>query len=81
MSASNIMPEKYQNMKVWHCHSLWLSLKQIAELFGRDKSVIYRHLRNVFKEDELDRSSVVAKNATTAADGGLPSKFSIVQCY
>jgi len=49
--------------------TLWLSLNQIAELFGRDKSVISRHLRNVFKEGELERNSVVAKNATTAADG------------
>lgn len=49
--------------------TLWLALNQIAELFGRDKSVISRHLRNVFKDGELERSSVVAKNATTAADG------------
>jgi hypothetical protein len=37
-------------------------------LFERDKSVISRHLLNIFKEGELIRSSVVAKNATTAAD-------------
>ena len=49
--------------------SLWLSLMQIAELFERDKSVISRHLRNIFKEGELDRESVVARNATTAGDG------------
>lgn len=49
--------------------SVWLSLNQMAELFGRDKSVISRHLSNVFKEQELDKDSVVAKNATTAADG------------
>lgn len=49
--------------------TLWLALNQIAELFGRDKSVISRHLRNVFKDGELERPAVVAKNATTAADG------------
>jgi len=49
--------------------SVWLSLNQLADLFERDKSVISRHLRNVFKEGELERSVVVAKNATTAADG------------
>lgn len=49
--------------------TLWLSLAQIARLFGRDKSVISRHLRNIFESGELKRSSVVAKNATTAADG------------
>ena len=47
----------------------WLSLDQMTGLFDRDKSVISRHISNVFKEGELDRSSVVAKNATTAADG------------
>lgn len=49
--------------------TLWLSLQQLADLFGRDKSVISRHLRNIFKSGELERESVVAKNATTAADG------------
>ena len=32
--------------------SLWLSLNQIAELFDRDKSVISRHIKNIFKEEE-----------------------------
>lgn len=49
--------------------SLWLNLQQIAILFERDKSVISRHLRNIFATDELVREAVVAKNATTAADG------------
>ncbi len=49
--------------------TVWLSLTQMAELFERDKSVISRHLRNVFVSGELDREAVVAKNATTAADG------------
>lgn len=49
--------------------TVWLSLQQMADLFGRDKSVISRHLRNVFNDGELERSAVVAKNATTAADG------------
>jgi len=49
--------------------TVWLNLQQLADLFGRDKSVISRHLGNVFKTNELQRTSVVAKNATTAADG------------
>lgn len=49
--------------------TLWLSLQQLAELFGRDKSVVSRHLKNIFDSHELERSSVVAKNATTALDG------------
>ncbi len=52
-------------------NSVWLNLDQMASLFGRDKSVISRHVRNVFKEGELQRESVVAKNATTAADGKI----------
>ena len=47
--------------------TVWLSLDQIAKLFGRDKSVISRHIKNVLDE-ELDKS-VVANFATTANDG------------
>jgi DNA ligase (NAD+) len=48
--------------------TLWLSLKQISELFERDKSVISRHLSKIFDEEELDKNSVVAFFATTASD-------------
>ncbi len=47
--------------------NVWLSLEQMAKLFGRDKSVISRHIKNAISE-ELD-NSVVAKFATTAQDG------------
>lgn len=49
--------------------TVWLSIDQMAELFQRDKSTISRHIKNLFSEEELDRDSVVAKFATTAADG------------
>jgi len=49
--------------------TIWLSLSQMAELFDVDKSGISRHLKNIFETGELDRNSVVAKFATTAADG------------
>ncbi len=49
--------------------TVWLSLDQMAMLFGRDKSTISRHIRNVFEEGELAQSAVVANFATTAADG------------
>ncbi len=49
--------------------SLWLSLNQMASLFGVDKSGVSRHLKNIFETGELVRDSVVAKTATTAADG------------
>jgi prophage maintenance system killer protein len=49
--------------------TVWLNLNQLTELFQRDKSVISRHIKSIFKEKELDKISVVAKNATTASDG------------
>lgn len=48
--------------------TVWLSLNQLSQLFGRDKSVISRHLKNTFSSEELDKNSVVAIFATTAAD-------------
>jgi len=48
--------------------TLWLSINQMAELFGVDKSGISRHLKNIFESGELSKDSVVAKFATTAAD-------------
>jgi prophage maintenance system killer protein len=51
--------------------TVWATLDQMAGIFGRDKSVISRHLKNIFNEGELTRISVVAKNATTAADGKI----------
>ncbi len=49
--------------------TVWLSLNQMAELFGRDKSVISRHLNNIFKSKELKRSSTVAFFATVQTEG------------
>ena len=49
--------------------TVWLSLKQMADLFHRDKSVVSRHIRNIFEEGELRPEAVVAEYATTAADG------------
>lgn len=49
--------------------TVWLSIDQMAELFQRDRSVIGKHIRNIFKEGELDKNSVWAKFAYTAADG------------
>ena len=49
--------------------TVWLSLDQMATLFNRDKSTVSRHIKNIFEEGELEAKSVVAKNATTAADG------------
>lgn len=50
--------------------TVWLNLQQLAELFARDKSVISRHLRNIYSEQELMRDATVAKNATVQLEGG-----------
>ncbi len=49
--------------------TIWVSQKQLCELFGRDKSVISRHIRNIFNSGELDKNSTVAKNATVQIEG------------
>ena len=49
--------------------TVWLSIDQMAELFQRDRSVIGKHIRNIFKEGELVKDSVWAKFAYTASDG------------
>lgn len=49
--------------------TVWLNLNQMCELFQRDKSVISRHIKNIFAEGELEQDSVVAFFATTAEDG------------
>ena len=49
--------------------TVWLSLDQMAELCQRDNSTVSRHIKNIFEEGELERSSVVANFATTASDG------------
>jgi len=49
--------------------TVWLSIEQMAELFQRDRSVIGKHIRNIFKEGELKKESVWAKFAHTADDG------------
>ena len=49
--------------------TVWLSIDQMAELFQRDKSVIGKHVRNIFKEGELIKEAVWAKFAYTASDG------------
>lgn len=50
--------------------TVWLSLNQIVDLFNRDKSVISRHINNIFNERELLREATVAKYATVQNEGG-----------
>ena len=49
--------------------TIWLSLDQMATLFGRDKSTVSRHVKNVFEEGELSPEATVANFATVQAEG------------
>ncbi len=53
----------------FHKENIWLTQKRMAELFDVDRSVITKHLQNIFDSKELDESSVSAKIAHTAGDG------------
>lgn len=50
--------------------TVWLNLNQMAMLFDRDKSVISRHIRNIYSEGELKKEATVAKNATVQMESG-----------
>ena len=52
-----------------HNETIWLPQKRIAELFGIDRTVISKHLKNIFESEELQEVSVCAKIAHTAKDG------------
>ena len=52
--------------------TIWLTLNQISELFGKNKSTISRHLNNIYKEEELIREATVAKNATVQIEANRP---------
>lgn len=54
--------------------TVWLSLEQMTKLFGRDRTVITRHVNNIFKDEELDKSEVCAKFAHTTQHGALSDK-------
>ena len=64
-------PDEIVNLEVRvENESVWLTLNQIALLFDRDKSVISRHIANIYKEKELSKISTVAKNATVQMENG-----------
>ncbi len=50
--------------------TVWLSLNQLATLFGRDKSSISRHIKNIYDSGELDKAATVANFATVQKEGG-----------
>lgn len=59
--------------------SVWLSQNQMAKLFGRDRSVITRHIKNIFKEGELEESLVCAKFAHTEKYGKYDGFYQTVE--
>lgn len=54
--------------------TVWLSLEQMSILFGRDKSVISRHIKHIFEEGELEKDVVIANFATTTKHGAIKGK-------
>ncbi len=54
--------------------TIWLTQKSIGELFGKSKSTISEHLKNIFKEGELDEELVVRKFRTTTQHGAISGK-------
>ena len=64
-------PDNHTEVQVnFQNETLWLTLNQIAEFFGRDKSVISRHYRSIFSSGELVQEQTVAKNATVKIESG-----------
>ena len=57
--------------------TVWLSLGQMSELFGRDRTVITRHINNIFKEKELNKEEVCAKFAHTTHHGAIKEKSQV----
>jgi len=55
--------------------TVWLSLEQMSKLFDRDRTVILRHVNNIFKEKELEKEMVCAKFAHTTIHGAISSKI------
>ena len=54
--------------------TVWLSLEQMAELFNRDRTVIVRHINNIFKDNELDKNEVCAKFEHTTKHGAISDR-------
>ena len=57
--------------------TVWLTQAQMAELFQKDRTVITRHINNVFKEGELNREEVCAKIAHTTRHGAMEGKTQV----
>ncbi len=68
---------KNQNVKLevnMRDETVWLSLDQMSKLFGRDRTVITRHINNIFNDKELEKNEVCAKFTHTTKHGALSNK-------
>ena len=54
--------------------TIWASIQDIAKIFDIDRTVISRHIKNIFKDKELDEKVVCAKFAHTTKHGALSNK-------
>ena len=55
--------------------TVWLTQQQMAELFGKDRTVIGRHIRNIYKEEELVQDITCAKFAHMGSDGNQQYEY------
>lgn len=60
--------------------TFWASQAQIADLFGVDRSVVTRHIKNIFSDKELDKKVVSAKFAQTTPHGAIKGKNPDKRC-
>ena len=64
----------------FNSETVWLSWDQMSSLFQRDKSIISRHIKNVYEEGELIREATVANFATVQNEGGRQVERNI-ECF
>jgi hypothetical protein len=57
--------------------TVWLTQRQMCQLFGRERTVITKHINSIFKEGELEREVVCAKFAHTTPHGSIKGKTQI----
>ncbi len=57
--------------------TVWLTQAQMCQLFGRDRTVVTKHINNIFREGELEREEVCAKFAHTTQHGAMADKTQV----
>ena len=79
LQTTQFLPYKAENGKIKvdvliQDETVWLTQEQMAELFGRDRTVISKHIKNIFVEGELDENVVCANFAHTTKHGAIENK-------